>query len=67
MNNIEFNRLLSSAYLQLDELSKMVKETIKAEEDMIDKALTPSIRFIPPKHCLPVYVTWRRGNQGLLY
>jgi hypothetical protein len=59
MNNKEFNRLLSSAYLQLDDLSKMVKETIKAEEDILGKALTPPAELIPSKDCRPVYVTWR--------
>jgi len=62
MKNKEFNRLLSSAYLQLDDLSKLVKETIKAEEDIIDKALTPHVSVIQSKHYQPVYVTWRSGN-----
>jgi hypothetical protein len=62
MNNKEFNRLLSSAYQQLDDLRKMVKDTHKAEEVLLDKALKSNIGFIPPKHCLVVYFTCRSEN-----
>ena len=41
MQNRKFTLLLSEANLQLDELSKLVRDTIKAEEVMIDKALNP--------------------------
>jgi hypothetical protein len=59
MKDKEFDRLLSSAKLQLDELSKMVKETINAEEKMIDKVVTPAVSIPPPAQRAPVYITWQ--------
>jgi len=41
MQNRKFTRLLSEAHLQLDELSKLVRDTVRAEKVMIDKALNP--------------------------
>jgi hypothetical protein len=48
MENKKFNLLLSDAYRQLDELSKLVKDTIKSEELIIDKGLTVPADVIPP-------------------
>ena len=62
MKNKEFDRLLTSAKLQLDELSKMVKETIKAEEKMIDKVVTPAVVIPHPAPRAPVYITWQPRN-----
>jgi hypothetical protein len=58
MENKKFNQLMSDANRQLDELSKMVKDTIREEELIIDKALTAPPDIIPPVLPFVVNVVW---------
>ena len=48
MEKKEFGLLLSDAHSHLDELSRMVKDTIKVEQDMIDNALKSPLKQVLP-------------------
>jgi len=58
MENKKFNQLMFDANRQLDELSKMVKDTIKEEELIIDNALASRLVSIPTLPTGVSVATW---------